>query len=42
MEAATEGLLIDQTRPSRIPPLDAAVVERAVALTELEAVGVLV
>ena len=33
MEAGTDGLLIDKTHPSRIPPLDAAVVERAVALT---------
>ena len=33
MEAGTEGLLIEKTRPSRIPPLDAAVVERAVDLT---------
>ena len=32
-KAGTDGLLIDKTHPSRIPPLDAAVVERAVALT---------
>ena len=39
MEAGTDGLLIDKTRPSRIPPLDAAVVERAVALTLTEPPG---
>ena len=33
MEAGTDALLIDKTRPSRIPPLDTAVVARAVALT---------
>src|ERR1700712_239183 len=33
MEAGTEGLLVDKTRPSRIAPLDAAGVERVVALT---------
>jgi transposase len=32
-EAGVEGLLRDKTRPSRIPPLEAAVVERVVALT---------
>jgi len=39
MEAGTDGLLVDKTRPSRIPPLDAAVVERAVALTLTEPPG---
>lgn len=39
MEASTDGLLIDKTRPSRIPPLDVAVVERAVALTLTEPPG---
>ena len=33
MEAGTNGLLVGKTRPSRIPPLDAAVVERTAALT---------
>jgi transposase len=33
MESGTDGLLVDKTRPSRIPPLDQAVVERVVALT---------
>ena len=32
-EAGVDGLLRDKTRPPRIPPLDAAVVERVVALT---------
>ena len=32
-EEGVEGLLRDKTRPSRIPPLDAAVGERVVALT---------
>ncbi|MCW5738453.1 MAG: IS630 family transposase [Enhydrobacter sp.] len=32
-EAGVEGLLRDKTRPSRIPPLEAAVVDRVVALT---------
>jgi transposase len=32
-EAGVEGLLRDKTRPPRIPPLDAAVVDRVVALT---------
>jgi len=31
--AGVDGLLRDKTRPSRIPPLDAAVVEQVVALT---------
>jgi len=39
MEAGTEGLLVDKTRPSRIPPLDTAVVERAVALPLTEPPG---
>ena len=33
MEAGTNGLLVDKTRPSRIPSLDQAVIERTVALT---------
>ncbi len=33
MEAGTDGLLIDKTPPSRIPPLGDAVTERVVALT---------
>ncbi len=33
LAAGTDGLLIDKTRPSRIPPLDQAVIERVVALT---------
>lgn len=32
-EAGVEGLLRDKTRPSRVPPLDRAVVDRVVALT---------
>jgi len=39
MEAGTDGLLIDKTRPSRIPPLDQAVIERVVALTLAEPTG---
>ena len=39
MEAGADGLLVDKTRPSRIAPLDAAVVERAVALTLTEPPG---
>ncbi len=39
MEAGTDGLLIDKTRPSRIPPLDEAVIERVVALTLAEPPG---
>ena len=39
MEAGTDGLLVDKTRPSRIPPLDAAVIERVVALTLTEPPG---
>ena len=33
MEAGMDGLLIDKTRPSRIPPLGEGVTERVVALT---------
>jgi transposase len=33
MAAGTDGLLRDKTRPSRIPPLDAQVADRVVALT---------
>lgn len=36
MRAGYEGLLRDKTRPSRIPPLDAAVLERVVALTKTD------
>ena len=39
MEAGVGGVLVDKTRPSRIPPLDKAVVERAVALTLTEPPG---
>jgi transposase len=39
METGTEGLLVDKTRPSRIPPLGDAVTERAVALTLTEPPG---
>ena len=39
MEASADGLLVDKTRPSRIPPLDTAVVEHAVALTLTEPPG---
>ena len=39
MEAGADGLLVDKTRPSRIPPLDTAVVEHAVALTLTEPPG---
>jgi transposase len=39
MEAGADGLLVDKTRPSRIPPLGATVVERAVALTLTEPPG---
>ena len=39
MEAGTDGLLIDKTRPSRIPPLGEAVAERVVALTLTEPPG---
>lgn len=39
MEVGTEGLLVDKTRPSRIPPLGDAVSERVVALTLTEPPG---
>ncbi len=39
MEAGTDGLLIDKTRPSRIPPLRDALTKRVVALTLTEQQG---
>jgi hypothetical protein len=39
MQAGTNGLLINKTRLSRIPPLDEAVTERVVALTLSEPPG---
>ena len=39
MEAGTDGLLVDKTRPSRIPQLGEAVTERVVALTLSEPPG---
>ncbi len=39
MEAGTDGLLVDKTRPSRIPPRGEAVTERVVALTLTEPPG---
>ena len=39
MEAGVDGLLVDKTRPSRIPPLADAVTERVVALTLTEPPG---
>src|ERR1700679_742328 len=36
MEAGTDGLLVDKTRPARLPPLGEAVTERVVALTLTE------
>ena len=39
MEAGTDGLLIDKTRPSRNPPLGNVVTERVVALTLTEPPG---
>ena len=39
MEAGTDGLLVDKTRPSRIAPLGDAVTERVVALTLTEPLG---
>jgi transposase len=36
MQEGYDGLLHDKTRPSRIPPLDATVVERVVTLTQSE------
>jgi len=38
-KAGADGLLVDKTRPSRIPPLDEAVIERVVALTLTEPPG---
>ena len=39
MEAGTDGLLVDKTRPPRIPALGDAVTERVVALTLTEPPG---
>ncbi len=39
MEAGADGLLIDKTRPSRIPPLGDALTDRVVALTLTEPPG---
>jgi hypothetical protein len=39
MEAGADGLLVDKTRPSRIPPLGDAFTERVVALTLSEPPG---
>lgn len=39
MQVGVEGLLRDKTRPSRIPPLPAAMAERVVALTLAEPPG---
>src|SRR5678816_4808787 len=39
MAAGVDGLLRDKTRPSRVPPLPAAVVERVVALTRNDPPG---
>jgi hypothetical protein len=39
MEAGTDGLLVDKTRPSRIPPLGETLTERVVALTLSEPPG---
>ena len=39
MEAGADGLLIDKTRPSRIPPLGGGVIEGVVALTLTEPPG---
>lgn len=39
MEEGFEGLLRDKTRPSRVPPLGAAVAERVVALTLIKPPG---
>ena len=39
MEAGTDGLLVDRTRPSRISPLGEAITERVVALTLTEPPG---
>jgi len=39
LQEGVDGLLRDKTRPSRIPPLEAAVVDRVVALTLAEPPG---
>jgi hypothetical protein len=39
MDADRDGLLVDKTRPSRIPPLDDAVIERVAALKLTEPPG---
>src|SRR2546423_6758927 len=39
MAAGVDGLLRDKTRPSRVPPLPAEVVERVVALTRNDPPG---
>ncbi len=39
MQAGVEGLLHDQTRPSRVPPLPPAIGERVVALTQSDPPG---
>ena len=39
MDAGTDGLLVDKTRSSRIPPLGEAVTERVVGLTLTEPPG---
>src|SRR5205085_3792173 len=39
MAAGVDGLLRDKTRPSRVPPLPAEVVERVVVLTRNEKPG---
>lgn len=39
MAAGVDGLLRDKTRPSRVPPLPAAAVERVVALTQTDPPG---
>jgi transposase len=36
MQAGVDGLLHDKTRPSRMPPLPAATVERVIALTQTD------
>jgi transposase len=39
MAAGVDGLLRDKTRPSRVPPLPAEIVERVVALTQTDPPG---
>src|SRR5262249_3907430 len=39
MQAGVDGLLRDKTRPSRIPPLTQAVIDRVVALTSADPPG---